>query len=399
MIQKIIPYGKQEITENDIEAVINVLKSDFLTQGPCVQIFENKFAKYIGAKYAVAVSNATAALHLATLALKINKNDRVLTTPITFVASANCLRYSEAEVDFVDIDPETYLMDLEKLKLKLLSYPIGTFKGIVAVDFAGRSINYEELKKIADTYNLWIIEDACHAPGGFFIDSNGVKQNCGNGVFADLSIFSFHPVKHIATGEGGMITTNNEELYFKILELRTHGITKDADKFINNIDVSMSLFGDKNYPGWYMEMQSLGYNYRLTDMQAALGISQLDRASQGLSNRIMIAKKYNDYFTKKDYIKSHSGFISGHAYHLYIIQTEKRNELYEYLKARDIYTQVHYIPCHLMPYYQNLGWKIGDLVKAEDYYKYCLTLPIFPGLTNTEIEYILESVNNFFIEK
>ena len=235
MISNIIPYGRQNITKEDIDAVIEALKSDYLTQGPKINEFESKFAQYIGSKYAVAVANGTAALHLCTMALGVTKGDKVITTPITFAASANCVKYCEGEVVFSDIDPETYLIDIVSIKKKLLKNPSGTYKGLILVDFAGRAVNLEDFKKLADEYNLWIIEDACHAPGGYFIDSKGNKQNCGNGKFADLAIFSFHPVKHIACGEGGMITTNNIELYDKLLKLRTHGITKTSSEFLNSL--------------------------------------------------------------------------------------------------------------------------------------------------------------------
>ena len=204
MISNIIPYGRQNITKEDIDAVIEALKSDYLTQGPKINEFESKFAHYIGSKYAVAVANGTAALHLCTLALGVTKGDKVITTPITFAASANCVRYCGGEVLFSDIDPLTYLIDIESVKNKLSTAPSGTYKGLILVDFAGRAVNLEDFKKLADEYNLWIIEDACHAPGGYFVDSKGNTQNCGNGNYADLAIFSFHPVKHIACGEGGM---------------------------------------------------------------------------------------------------------------------------------------------------------------------------------------------------
>ena len=222
-----IPYGRQNITDDDIHAVVDVLKSDYLTQGPHVPEFEQSFAKYIGAKYAVAVSNGTAALHLCTLALGVKKGDKVITTPITFAASANCVRYADGDVAFADIDPVTYLIDINKVRELLESSPQGTYKGIIPVDFAGRAVDLEAYRKLADEFNLWIIEDACHAPGGYFIDSKGKQQNCGNGLFAELAIFSFHPVKHIACGEGGMITTNDKALYDKLRNLRTHGIQQN----------------------------------------------------------------------------------------------------------------------------------------------------------------------------
>jgi UDP-4-amino-4,6-dideoxy-N-acetyl-beta-L-altrosamine transaminase len=393
-----IPYGKQNITDEDIRAVINVLKDDFLTQGPTILEFEQKFSDYIGCKYAVAVSNGTAALHLAALALGVNSESKVITTPITFAASANCIRYCGGEVVFSDIDPISYLIDLNKVREILSSSPKGTYSGIIPVDFAGLAVNLEELRKIADEFGCWIIEDACHAPGGFFIDSNGVKQNCGNGVFADLAIFSFHPVKHIATGEGGMITTNDESLYQKLLALRSHGITRDKTKFINSIDFANGndQRNSFEYPNWYMEMQELGYNYRLTDFQAALGISQLKRADEGLAKRRKLAKKYFDAFKNKGYVIGQSGVNKGHAYHLYIIEVKNRRGLYDYLKLNGIYAQIHYIPCHLMPYYKNLGFKLGDYPQAENYYIGCISLPVYPTLSDSELSFVISKVNEFY---
>ena len=317
-----IPYGKQNITEQDILAVTEALKGNFLTQGPTILKFEKLFADYIGCKYAVAVANGTAALHLNALALNVKPGDKVITTPITFAASANCIRYCGGDVVFADIDPETYLLDIAKVEALLNAAPKGTYQGIVPVDFAGRAVDLEAYRKLADAHGLWIIQDSCHSPGGYFIDSKGQKQNCGNGNFADLAIFSFHPVKHIATGEGGMITTNDEKLYKKLLELRTHGITRDTSIFQNSVTFAagQEVSDDTAYPGWYMEMQTLGYNYRFTDFQAALGISQLSRADQGLTRRKAIAEKYNERFSNNPSIKGHSGFIEGHAYHLYVIE-------------------------------------------------------------------------------
>ena len=393
-----IPYGKQHITEADIEAVAKALKGDFLTQGPTILEFEKTFAEYIGCKYAVAVSNGTAALHLSTMALNVKPGQKVITTPITFAASANCVRYCGGEVVFADIDPETYLIDIGKVKELLEASPKGTYQGIIPVDFAGRAVNLEEFRKLADEYNLWIIEDACHAPGGFFMDSKGLEQNCGNGNFADLAIFSFHPVKHIATGEGGMITTNNETLYKKILELRTHGITRDTSSFKNSNDFAtgQATSENDNFPGWYMEMQTLGYNYRFTDFQAALGISQLSRADQGLERRKEIAKKYETAFANNDFIKGQSGFVDGHAYHLYVIEVENRIGLYNYLREHKIFAQIHYIPCHLMPYYIDLGWKEGDRPAAEGYYKHCISLPMYPTLSEEEQEFVINKIKDFY---
>lgn len=384
---KKIPYGRQNITEEDIQAVVGTLKGDWLTQGPKVPEFEKAFADYVGAKYAVAVSNGTAALHLCTMALGVNKNDKVITTPITFAASANCIRYTDGEVVFSDIDPETYLLDISEVEKLLKAAPRGTYKGIIPVDFAGRAVDLEAFRKLADAYDCWIIEDACHAPGGYFTDSKGVEQKCGNGQYADLAIFSFHPVKHIAAGEGGMITTNDEILYKKLLNLRTHGIQQDATKKVYD------------HGGWYYEMQELGFNYRLTDIQSALGLSQLKRAEEGITKRREIAETYYHQLLDAGFIKGQSGVIPGHAYHLYVIETENRKELFDYLRSLNIIVQVHYVPVHLMPYYRELGWKEGDLPHAENYYKHCVSLPMYPTLTNEEQCYVLSEVNNFYSEE
>ncbi|OUN89725.1 UDP-4-amino-4,6-dideoxy-N-acetyl-beta-L-altrosamine transaminase [Odoribacter splanchnicus] len=385
MNMKAIPYGHQHITDEDIQAVIETLKSDYLTQGPKIIEFEQAFARYVGAKYAVAVSNATAGLHLAATALQVRSGDKVIVTPITFAASANCIRYCNGMVVFCDIDPDTYLMDIKKLRRLLETNPPGTFKGIVPVDFAGYPHQMEEFRQLADEYGLWILEDACHAPGGYFIDSNGEKQFCGNGKFADVTVFSFHPVKHIATGEGGMVTTNDKELFDRLSLLRTHGITKNPACL------------HENHGGWYYEMQELGYNYRLTDFQAALGLSQLKRADEGLKRRQKIAVRYNEAFKRiADIQTPYASPDVFHAYHLYIIQVPDRLDLYNYLHENGIYAQVHYIPLHLMPYYREQGNKPGDLPVAEKYYSRCLSLPMFPTLTDEEQEYVIKKIEYYF---
>ena len=382
---KAIPYGHQHITDEDIQAVIETLKSDYLTQGPKIIEFEQAFARYVGAKYAVAVSNATAGLHLAATALQVRSGDKVIVTPITFAASANCIRYCNGMVVFCDIDPDTYLMDIKKLRRLLETNPPSTFKGIVPVDFAGYPHQMEEFRQLADEYGLWILEDACHAPGGYFIDSNGEKQFCGNGKFADVTVFSFHPVKHIATGEGGMVTTNDKELFDRLSLLRTHGITKNPACL------------HENHGGWYYEMQELGYNYRLTDFQAALGLSQLKRADEGLKRRQKIAVRYNEAFKRiADIQTPYASPDVFHAYHLYIIQVPDRLDLYNYLHENGIYAQVHYIPLHLMPYYREQGNKPGDLPVAEKYYSRCLSLPMFPTLTDEEQDYVIKKIEYYF---
>jgi UDP-4-amino-4,6-dideoxy-N-acetyl-beta-L-altrosamine transaminase len=393
---KAIPYGRQNITDEDIKAVVETLKSDYLTQGPKIMEFEKGFAAYVGSKYAVALSNGTAALHLCTLALGVERGDKVITTPITFAASANCIRYCGGEVVFSDINPETYLLDIDKVRLLLESSPQGTYKGIIPVDFAGRANNLEEFRVLANEYNLWIIEDACHSPGGFFTDSNSSIEKCGNGNYADLAIFSFHPVKHIASGEGGMITTNNEALYQKLLQLRTHGIVKNSDLYTNSIEFAGGI---DEYPSWYMEMQDLGYNYRITDFQAALGLSQLSRANKGIKRRREIALNYFNAFKNKQFVKGQSRSIEGHAYHLYVLEVENRLGLYNHLRSKKIFAQIHYIPCHLMPYYKRLGWKEGDFPISENYYKHCISLPMYPTLTNIEQEYVINEINAFYNEK
>ena len=398
-MQKPIPYGRQHITEDDVEAVKETLLSDYLTQGPRIKEFEDNFAEYIGSKYAVAVSNGTAALHLSALVLNVKSGDKVITTPLTFVASANCVCYCGGEVVFADIDPKTYLLDINEVKKLLESSPKGTYNGIIPVDFSGRAVNLEEFKKIADEYGLWILEDACHAPGGYFVDSNEIKQFCGNGDYADLSVFSFHPVKHITSGEGAMITTNDESLYKKLLLYRTHGITKNESlfPFENSIEFATGGYKEETtYPGWYMEMQELGYNYRLTDFQAALGNSQLKRADKGLKRRRKIAEIYNKAFKDKEYILGQSGIVDGHAYHLYVIEAKDRLNLYKYLREHNIFSQVHYIPVHLMPYYRKKGWKEGDFPNVESYYKHCLSLPMYPSLTDEEQQYVIRIINQFY---
>lgn len=392
-----IPYGKQNITQVDIDAVVEVLKADYLTQGPKIKEFEDAFASYVDAKYAVAVSNGTAALHLCALALNVSEGQKVITTPITFAASANCVRYCGGEIVFGDIDPESYLLDINSVRELLEASPKGTYSGVIPVDFAGRAVDLEAYRKLANEYGLWIIEDACHAPGGSFIKSNGQESKCGSGEFADLAIFSFHPVKHIASGEGGMITTNDEALYNRLLSLRTHGITKDSNIYTNGVDFASGIENAESFPLWYMEMQELGYNYRLTDFQAALGLSQLQRAEEGINRRREIASAYEKAFKNKDFIKGQSGVLTGHAYHLYIIEVDDRLGLYNYLRENHVYAQIHYIPCHLMPYYRGQGWNEGDRLNAENYYRHCISLPMYPTLSDEEQVTVINLINSFYV--
>lgn len=386
MIDHPISYGRQHISEEDIQAVVDTLKSDYLTQGPKIAEFEKYFAEYCGCKYACMVSNGTAALHLCAMALDIMPGDKIITTPITFVASANGFRYCGAEIVFCDINRDTYLMDLDKLEEILQASPRGTYKAVVPVDFAGYPVDVERMRVLADEYGFAIVEDACHAPGGSLTDSKGEKNMVGNSKYADLTVFSFHPVKHIATGEGGAITTNNKELYDKLNLFRTHGITKDPDRL------------QENHGGWYYEMQDLGYNYRITEFQAALGISQLKRLSWSIERRNKIAEKYDKAFENTSIRTPFRAENINHAFHLYIIQIENRKALYDYLRENKIFSQVLYIPAHTMPYYKKFGWKEGDMPVAEDYYSKCLALPMYPTLTEDEQNWIIAKIKDFINE-
>lgn len=375
-----IPYGRQHIQQDDIDAVVATLTADFLTQGPKVKEFEDKFAAYVGAKYAVAVNNATSGLHLAVLVLDLKPGERVITTPITFAASANCVRYAGGEVWFADIDPDSYLLSLESTKKLIESKSTGFFKGIIPVDFAGLPVDLEAFRALAQEHDLWIIEDACHAPGGYFKDSVGKKQMCGNGAYADIGVFSFHPVKHIACGEGGMVTTNSKELYKKLSLLRTHGITKEEMA--------------EDHGGWFYEMQELGYNYRLTDIQSALGITQLAKNKDGVDRRNDIANTYKEAFNDKIKFQSLSeGHLNAH--HLFVIEVADRKGLYDFLRTHNIFAQIHYIPIHTMPYYKEIGYKGADLTNAENYYSKCISLPMYPSLTDDEQALVIEKVLSY----
>ncbi|RBW56384.1 UDP-4-amino-4,6-dideoxy-N-acetyl-beta-L-altrosamine transaminase [Tenacibaculum sp. E3R01] len=375
-----IPYGRHNIEQDDIDSVVKTLQSDLLTQGPKVEEFEHKFAKYVGAKYAVAMCNATAGLHLAVLSLNLKKGDRIITTPITFASSANCARFVDAEVWFADINPETYLIDIDKTRELLKSKPKGFFKGIIPVNFGGLPVNLEDFKKLADEYDLWIIEDSCHSPGGNFTNSKKKDQYCGNGNYADISVFSFHPVKHIACGEGGMITTNSKEIYDRVMLLRTHGITKNNMK--------------ENHGNWYYEMQTLGFNYRLTDIHASLGITQLAKNDKRIIKRNQIANKYIKAFNGKvKFQHTPPGYLN--AYHLFVVEVKKRKKFFEFLVTEGIVPQIHYIPLHTFPYYKSIGYENADLKNAENYYKNCFSLPMYPSLSDEEQNHVIKKVLEF----
>ena len=384
MVQLPISYGHQYISDEDINAVVNVLKGDYLTCGPAIPEFEKAFAEYVHAKYAVAVSNATCALHLAANALGVKPGDNVICTPLTFASSANCIRFCGGNVKFVDIDPKTYLLDINKLRETLEASPKGTYKGMMLVDFAGYPFKMDEYRKLADKYGMWIIEDACHAPGAYYTDANGKKQFTGNCTYADVAVFSFHPVKHITTGEGGMVVTNREDIFKFASLFRTHGITHETSEM------------EKVDGPWYYEMLELGWNYRITDFQAALGTSQLKRARHNVELRRELVKRYNEAFKDISSIKTpYEAEDVYHAYHLYIIQFDDRKGLYTFLRENKIFAQVLYYPLNLMPYYKQFGNKKGDLPVVEEYYAHWLALPMFPTLTYEQQDYIIEKVKEF----
>ncbi len=380
-----INYGKQTINQADIDSVIETLKSDWLTQGPKIAEFEEVFAKYCGSKYAVAVSNGTAALHLANLVLGTTTNSKVLTTPITFLATANSVIYAGGEPIFCDISKEFFTLDPDLIQDKIDQNP--DLKGIITVHMGGVISNMEAIKKIADKNELWIIEDSCHALGANWKDSNGDIHRVGDCSYSDISTFSFHPVKQITTGEGGAITTNDEDIYKQLLALRTHGMTKDP-KII-----------DQNHGEWYYEMHNLGYNYRITDFQAALGIEQLKKNNEWRIMRRELVSIYDEEFKSINEItpQKHPDKNLSYSYHLYIIQCEKRLQLYNYLKENEINTQVHYIPIHLQPYFkENYGYGLGDFPVAESYYDKALSLPLYPTLEKSQQRKIIALIKKFY---
>lgn len=371
-LKRIIPYGRQEITEEDIKAVAETLRSDYLTQGPKVAEFEEKLASYCGAKFAVAFSNGTAALHGAYYAAGLRKGDSFITSPMTFAATANAGLYLGASPVFCDIEPDTGNIDSDRIPALINK----SVKLIAPVHYSGMPADMAEIRTIADERKLMVIEDACHALGAVY-----KGERIGNCAYSDMAVFSFHPVKHVATGEGGAVLTNNKNLRDTLLIFRSHGITRD--NLIN-----------EPHGGWYHEMQELGYNYRMTDIQCALGISQLSRAESSLGKRRLIAAKYDAVFGDVKGVKTPPHREGRqNAYHLYPLRMEHgRKEVYDLLREKGVHAQVHYLPVYMHPYYRANGFENFTLPEAEKFYKSELSIPMFPSLTDEEQDYVTESV-------
>ena len=373
----LLPYGQQWIDEEDIAQVVQVLRGEYLTQGPAILAFEQKVSDYVGARYAVAFCNGTAALHGACFAAGIGPGDEVITTPITFLASSNCVLYQGGTPVFADVLPDTYNIDPRKIEEKIKTRT----KAIIPVDYTGQPADMVRIRELAAKHGLIVIEDAAHSLGAKF-------QGKSVGTLADMTMFSFHPVKHVTTGEGGVIVTDNKEFYEKMLLFRSHGVTREPGKLL-----------EQQGP-WYYEMHALGYNYRMTDMQAALGISQMGKLDNFLERRREIIQLYNQAFAEmKGVILPHQHPEAESAWHLYMLQLDlgsinvTRKEVFEALRAENIGVNVHYIPVHLQPYYKGLGHKKGDCPVAEHLYEGLLTLPLYPKMKNEDVHDVIKAVN------
>jgi len=379
---KTIPYSRQYIGRDDIEEVIDTLRSDWLTQGPKVRDFEDALSRYTGARYAVAVSSGTSALHLSMTALNIKQGEVIVTSPITFSASANCALYVNARPSFVDIDDKTYHMDTEKLRdfLRVPSQRRGV-KAVIPVHFMGTVADIAQIRRICERYRVRVIEDAAHALGAAYKDKAGWIK-VGSSRHSDISIFSFHPIKHITTGEGGAILTNDKNVYKSALRLRHHGIIKKRKDF------------------WSYDIPKIGFNYRITDFQSALGISQLKKLDKMVRRRWELVRRYNKYLSKIDAVRLPFERDNTRAsYHLYVIRVpqKRRDRLYKYLRENGISTQVNYIPVHLFSYYKKtFGYKWNDFPVAERYFKECLSLPLYAGLSETDQFKVIKRIEKFF---
>jgi UDP-4-amino-4,6-dideoxy-N-acetyl-beta-L-altrosamine transaminase len=376
----VIPYGRQSISEADIQAVVDVLRSDFITQGPMIERFETIVAEYCGVAHAIAVSNGTAALHLAVMGLGLGESGLLWTSPITFAASANCARYCGAGVDFVDIDPFTYNMSADALSVKLESAEkIGELPDVVVpVHFAGASCDMMRIRSLADRYGFRVLEDAAHAIGGSYLDGH-----VGSCAYSDATTFSFHPVKIITTGEGGMVLTNDDAVARRVRLLRTHGITRDE----------ALMHGAPDGP-WYYQQLELGYNFRMTDIQAALGASQMNRIDEFVARRNEIAERYTAAFASLPVRCQVVSPDVRSAYHLFVIELERhdRAAIFSVLKESGLGVNVHYIPVHLHPYYRDLGFAPGDFPHAERYYANVITLPMFPSMSDADVDAVIAAL-------
>jgi len=383
-----IPYGKQNITQEDIDTVVSVLKSDFLTQGPQVPLFEKAIKDAVNADYAFAVNSATSALHIACLALGVGKGDVVWTTPITFVASANCALYCGAEIDFVDIDDKTYNLSPELLELKLRHAKFNNLplpKVVIPVHLCGQPCEMDKIHALSLEYGFSIIEDASHAIGGKY------KNNpIGNCEYSDITVFSFHPVKIVTTAEGGAATTNNKELASKLELLRSHGVTRDS-----------SLMKSESHGGWYYEQVDLGFNYRMTEMQAALGVCQMSRLHDFVAERNELAFKYDELLKDLPLVTPFQIDDSYSGRHLYVIRLKladislTHKQVFERLRENEIGVNLHYIPVHTQPYYKELGFKMGQYPVSESYYQEAISIPLFHTMTQAqqfEVIKVLKSI-------
>lgn len=379
-----IRYGQQDITSTDIDAVVSVLKSVNLTQGPSISQFENAILAHVEAKYAFAVNSATSALHIACLALDLGPGDWLWTTPNTFVASANCALYCGAQVDFVDIDPKTYNLCPQKLEEKLVAAEkVGKLpKIVIPVHLTGQPCDLEAIHALGKKYGFKIIEDASHAIGGKY-----KGEAIGNCRFSDITVFSFHPVKIITTAEGGMVITNNPRLATKLELLRSHGITRNPELMTQEMEGP-----------WYYQQVALGFNYRMTDLQAALGVSQMTRLEQYVNKRHEIAERYNILLADLPISLPWQHPDSYSAYHLYVIRLKldkiqvTHRQVFEALRSKDIMVNLHYIPVHTQPYYQKMGFKLGDYPEAEQYYREAISIPMHPTLTEQEQYFVVQSI-------
>lgn len=372
--RKMIPYGRQTIEEDDIQAVVDVLRSDYLTTGPKIAEFEKMVADYVGAKYAVAISNGTSALHAACFAAGIQPGDEVITTPLTFAASSNCVLYCGGTPVFADVDLKTYNIDPEDIRRKITDKT----KAIIAVHLAGQPCDMDEIHKIAKEHDLLVIEDGAHALGSVY---KGKKV----GTLSDMTTFSFHPVKPITTGEGGMIVTDNEELYQKMMLFRSHGITRDENLMT------------RNDGPWFYQQLDLGYNYRITDIQCALGCSQMKKLDRFLARRKEIVARYNEAFADcENIITPYQLPETESGWHLYIVQVKNcdRKKVFESLREQGIAVNVHYIPVYLHPYYQEHGYKDVHCRNAEEVYSHIISLPLYPTLTEEQQQYVIETLKH-----